>query len=71
MILYNNNNIKGIHINDCSYKISQFADDTTIFLDDRRDSLLAELDTLEIYGYLSGLAVNTDIWLGKKNILRT
>ena len=69
MILYNNN-IKGIHINNCSYKISQFADDTTIYLDGSKDSLLAALNTLEIYGCLSGLVVNTDktklVWLGKK-----
>ena len=69
MILYYNN-IKGIHINNCSYKISQFANDTTIFLDGSKDSLLAALNTLEIYGCLSGLVVNTDktklVWLGKK-----
>ena len=70
MILYKNN-IKGIHINNCSYKISQFADDTTIFLDDSKDSLLVALNTFEIYGCLARLVVNTDktklVWLGKKH----
>ena len=70
MILYNNNNIKGIHINNCSYKISQFANDTIIFLDGSKDSLLAALNTLEIYGCLSELVINTDktklVWLRKK-----
>ena len=73
MILYNNN-IKGIHINHCSYKVNKFSDDITIFLDGNKDSLLAALNTLEIYGCLSGLVVNTDKtkygW-GRKNILRT
>ena len=74
MILYNNN-IKGIHINNCSHKISQFAEDTTIFLDGSKDSLLAALNTLEIYGCLSGLVVNMDrtklVWVRRKNIPRT
>ena len=69
MILYDNN-IKGIHTNNCSYNISQFADDTTIFLAGTKDALLAALNTLEIYGCLSGLVVNTDktnlVLLGKK-----
>ena len=66
----NNNSIAGILIKKHSYKITQFADDTTIFLDGSRDSLIATLNTLEIFGSLSGLKVNTDktkiIWLGKK-----
>ena len=66
----NNNSIAGISIKKHSYKITQFADDTTIFLDGSRDSLIATLNTLEIFGSLSGLKVNTDktkiIWLGKK-----
>ena len=41
-----------------------------IFLDGSRDSLLVALNTLEVYGCLSGLVVNTDktklVWLGKK-----
>ena len=73
MILYNNN-IKGIHINYCSYKRSQFVNDTTIFLYVSVDPLLEALNTFEIYGCLSGIVVNANktklVWLGKK-ILRT
>ena len=69
MVLYNNS-IKGIHIGDKSYKITQFADDTSIFLDGEKESLLAALNTLEIFGSISGLTVNTDktklVWMGKK-----
>ena len=71
LIVDNNNSIAGISIKKHSYKITQFADDTTIFLDGSRDSLIATLNTLEIFGSLSGLKVNTDktkiIWLGEKN----
>ena len=39
-------------------------------LDGTRDSLVAALNTLEIFGTLSGLRVNMDktklVWLGKK-----
>ena len=50
--------------------MTQFADDTTIFLDGSKDSLEAALNTLEIFGSLSGLKINMDktkiVWLGKK-----
>ena len=71
MIIFNCS-INGITINGQQYKISQFADDTTLFLDGTKDSLEAALNTLEIFGSLSGLAVNKDntklIWLGKKKM---
>ena len=71
MIIYNCS-INGITINSQQYKISQFADDTTLFLDGTKDSLEAALNTLEIFGSLSGLVVNKDktklIWLGKNNV---
>ena len=66
--------IKGISIGQTEYKLTQFADDTTIILDGSKASLLAALNTLEIYGSLSGLKVNTDktklIWIGKKRYSR-
>ena len=50
--------------------MTQFADDTTVFLDGTKDSLVAALNTLEIFGSLSGLKINMDktkiVWLGKK-----
>ena len=53
------------------YKITQFADDTTLILDDNRTSLEAALNTLELFGSLSGLIMNSDktklIWIGKRS----
>ena len=70
LMVFYNCKINGITINNNQYKISQFADDTTLFLDGTSDSLKAALNTLEIFGSLSGLVVNKDktklIWLGKK-----
>ena len=42
-----NRNIKGIHINDIEYKISQYADDTSMFLDGSSESLNNTLSELE------------------------
>ena len=71
-MIIQNRNIKGIHIKDAEIKISQFADDTTLVLDGTRESLLAALNTLEIYGTASGLKINTDktqiVWIGKKKL---
>ena len=53
-----NSDIKGININGYEVKISQFADDTTIFLDGSQLSLQSALNGLEIYGTVSGLAMN-------------
>ena len=53
--------------------MTQFADDTT-FLDGSKDSLVAAFNTLEIFGSLSRLKVNTEktkiIWLGRKTFKR-
>ena len=66
----NNIYIKGISLNIINYKMTQFADNTILFLDGSKDSLVAALNTLEIFGSLSGLKVNTEktkiIWLGRK-----
>ena len=58
MINYNNN-IKGIHIGEHEFKITQFADDTTLFLDGSQFSLQHALNTIEIFGSFSGLKINT------------
>ena len=45
-------------------------DDTTLILDGRQHSLQSALNTLEIYGNLSGLKMNKEktkvIWIGRK-----
>ena len=70
LMLSNNASLKGITIDGIEYKISQFADDTTLILDGTKSSLLTALNILEIFGSMSGLKINTDktklIWIGKK-----
>ena len=62
--------IKGIYINDTEFKVSQFADDTSIFLNGSYDSLSNTLYELEIFTKISGLKINFDktqvIWIGPK-----
>ena len=57
MMFKYNEEIKGIIFNNTEIKLIQFADDTTLLLNDSRDSLKAELYTLEIYGNICGLKV--------------
>ena len=52
--------MRGISVNNMQFKLTQFADDTTLFLDGSKDSLLAALNTLEIFGTISVLKINTD-----------
>ena len=41
-------------------KVSQFADDTSLLLDDSNSSLQAAMNVLEIFGSLSGLKINSE-----------
>ena len=52
-----NQNIKGIHISNIEYKISQLADDTTLFIRDGI-SLTCAFDTLDLFSKCSGLKLN-------------
>lgn len=71
--LRDNKNLKGIQVKldgkDCSLKICQLADDTTLFLKSRQDISIA-LNIIEIFGNMSGLKLNKNktegIWLGKQ-----
>ena len=69
-MIIQNKKIRGINFNNTEIKISQYANDTTLILDGQAVSLHAALNTLEIYGTVSGLKVNTDktqiVWIGKK-----
>ena len=69
-MIIQNKKIRGINFNNTEIKISQYADDTTLILDGQDVSLHAALNTLKIYGTVSGLKVNTDkrqiVWIGKK-----
>ena len=66
----NDKDIKGISIDRFEYKISQYADDTTIMLDGSEKSLNKSLFTLSWYEKISGLKINFDktqvIWIGSK-----
>ena len=69
MITYNSQ-IIGIKVKTHKFKLTQFADDTTLLLDGTRSSLQAALNTIKTYGSYSGLRMNKDktkvIWIGKK-----
>ena len=70
VLIHNNSNIKGVKVGSEEYKITQFADDTTIILDGSERSLLSALNTIEIFGTISGLKMNASktklIWIGRK-----
>ena len=50
--------IKGININNILYNLSQYADDTQIFLDGSEASLRATLEILDKFYKMSGLKIN-------------
>ena len=54
----NDNNIKGINIDDSEYILSQLADDTTIFLEKNKDSYNSCMELLIKFSQISGLKVN-------------
>ena len=68
ILIRNNLNIKGINLLNKEFKISQYADDTAIFLDSSEASLKTSLDVLDVFYKLSGLKVNLDktkaMWIG-------
>ena len=61
---------KCITIGQKEFKLSQFADDTTVFLDGSCDSLQSALNIIKIFGSFSGLKMNKNktkvIWIGKQ-----
>jgi hypothetical protein len=62
--------IKGITIDDTEYRLSQYADDTSLILDRSPASLDASLRLLQFYAEISGLKINLEktnvIWIGSK-----
>ena len=69
VLINDNSDIKGIKVGTDIYKITQFADDTTLILDGSEGSLLSALNTIEIFGTVSGLKMNKSktklIWMKK------
>ena len=66
----NNKAIKGIHINQSEHKISQYADDTSVFLDGSEKSLNEMLKELEDFANITGLKIYFEktrlVWIGSK-----
>ena len=66
--LRTNKNIKAIAIKDKKILLTQYADDTTIFIEDIQ-STETVLKTIELFGKMSGLKLNKrkceELWLGK------
>ena len=73
MILINSD-IIGLKIEGIEFKLTQFADDTTLMLHGNQHSLQSALNTLEIHGDISGLKMNKEktkvIWIGRKKIFK-
>ena len=69
-VIRKNKKIKGIFLNGEEFKVSQFADDTSIFLDGSSQSLNCTLEELDKFAKISGLKINFDktqlIWIGSK-----
>ena len=65
-----NDQIKGITVNNEEFLLGQYADDTFFLLDGTQTSLSQCLDTLELFGECSGLKLNVEktkaVWLGSK-----
>ena len=56
----NNNDIRGIIIDNKEYKISQYADHTQLFLNGSENSLREALDVLQKFYEMSGLKINVE-----------
>ena len=69
-VIRKNKKIKGIFANGEEFKVTQFADDTTIFLDGSEESLNSTLEELDRFAKISGLKINYDktqlVWIGSK-----
>ena len=68
MKLRKNENVKGITVNNIEFKISQYADDTSVILDGTETSLNQTLKELYHFSRISGLNINFDktqlVWIG-------
>ena len=62
--------IKGIEINGIDFKLSQYADDTTLILDGSEESFLESVILIETFGNISGLRLyikkTEALWIGSK-----
>ena len=67
-MIRNDNNIRGIKIDNKEYKISQYTDDTQLFLNGSENSLRETQDDIQKFYEMSGLMINVEktkaMWLG-------
>ena len=67
-MIRDNKVLKGIRINGKEFRLSQYADDTQLFLDGTEQSLKETLKILNLYYSMSGLKINIEktraIWIG-------
>lgn len=70
LLLKKDKDVRGINIGDIEYRLSQFADDTTIILDGSEQSFNACMNILNVYANISGLKINNSktraVWIGSK-----
>ena len=70
IMIRENNEIKGIVINDIENKITQYADDSEILLNGDRKSFEETFRTIETFSKASGLKLNVNktnaVWLGSR-----
>lgn len=68
IMIRENKKIKGININGMEFKITQYADDTTLTLDGSMESLSQTMQIIKLSGKIFGLNINMDktkvIWIG-------
>lgn len=70
ILIRNEKDIKGINIDGEEYKISQYADDTSIIMDGTPQSYDGILRVLDFFAQVSGLKINFTktkmVWIGSK-----
>ena len=66
----NKSETRGIKIQDTEFKLSQYADDTTLILNGSEQSFKISLTLIEAFGKISGLRLNDGkreaLWIGCK-----
>ena len=68
MLLSNDQDVQGIVVGDTEFRLSQFADDTVLFLNGTERSMYGAFNVLDYFANISGLRVNVDktnaVWIG-------
>ena len=69
LMIRNNQNIKGILIDNTEYKLSQYADDTVLFRDGSENSMNSAFHTLNMICLKVEIEKTQAVWIGSKNIV--